>query len=279
MSTNSLPKCPICAGARRAIFRSTILAKYRVAYWFCDQCRLLQTEHPYWLEEAYASPIADIDTGLVARNLLLSQRVAALLFLLFDKNGRYLDVAGGYGLFTRLMRDLGFDYYWSDRYSRNFLARGFEVDATQMPFLAVTAFEVIEHLEDPLAFIQAALHDAGTSTMIFSTELFSGEPPHPDAWWYYARSAGQHVSFFTRETLGKLAERLSLKLYTHNGLHMLTNMKMSDMAFRLVTGPVARPALRWVRLRMHSKTFSDHEAIKNLRLPEIAGGHVSPRHT
>ncbi len=40
----------------------------------------------------------------------------------------FLDYAGGYGVFTRLMRDIGFDFYWHDPYTQNLFANGFEKD-------------------------------------------------------------------------------------------------------------------------------------------------------
>src|SRR5438128_9866447 len=104
--------CPICERARRVCFDATVLGKYNVSYLICDGCGLLQTEYPYWLNEAYTSAILDIDTGLLARNVALSKRLSPLLFFLSGRDGPYLDIAGGYGLITRLMRDIGFDFYW-----------------------------------------------------------------------------------------------------------------------------------------------------------------------
>jgi hypothetical protein len=95
-----------------------------------------------------------------------------------------------------MMRDIGFDFYWKDPYSRNIHARGFEFDADLAPCTALTAFEVMEHLEDPLAFIQDALETAQTDTFIFTTELFHGTPPGPGEWDYYAPETGQHIAFY-----------------------------------------------------------------------------------
>jgi hypothetical protein len=45
---------------------------------------------------------------------------------MFDANNRFIDYGGGYGLFVRLMRDAGFDYYWFDKFCDNVLSKGFE---------------------------------------------------------------------------------------------------------------------------------------------------------
>ena len=52
-------------------------------------------------------------------------------YIFFNKNVAYLDVDGGYGMLTRLMRDYGFHFYWTDPYCQNILARGFEVEKVQ----------------------------------------------------------------------------------------------------------------------------------------------------
>ena len=102
-------KCKICDTECRQQFFRTILNKYQIAYFYCGACGFLQTEEPYWLEEAYESAIANADTGLVQRNIYLSRMLSTLLFFEFDRQGKYLDFAGGYGMLTRLMRDAGFD--------------------------------------------------------------------------------------------------------------------------------------------------------------------------
>ena len=97
------------------MFTARILGKYDVGYHWCQGCGLLQTEPPYWLEEAYRDPIATIDTDIVARNFWCARRIASLLYFQLGSKGKYLDVGGGHGLLTRMLRDLGLDFYWSDR--------------------------------------------------------------------------------------------------------------------------------------------------------------------
>ena len=69
---------------------------------YCEHCGFLQTEEPYWLDEAYSESINVSDTGYMQRNLMLSEKLTILLALFFDKNAKFLDYGGGYGIFTRL---------------------------------------------------------------------------------------------------------------------------------------------------------------------------------
>lgn len=253
--------CPVCAQGMRAWFRETVLRKYPVQYFYCNGCGLLRTEEPYWLDEAYGSAIAAADTGLLQRNLSIAKVLSVLLFFLFDRRARYLDIAGGYGVLTRLMRDAGFDFYWWDKYCPNLFARGFEAEATQPPFTAVTAFEVLEHVPDPLAFVQEALSAAQTRTLIFSTVLFQRTPPKPRDWWYYAFSTGQHIAFYQARTLRVMAQRLGLRAYTAGSFHVFTDRAMNPAVYRLLASRLAFALYPVIAPWQSSFTMSDHQRL------------------
>lgn len=90
----------ITGGDTTLLFTAKILGKYDVKYYRCNQTGFIQTEEPYWLDEAYSSAITKLDVGLPYRNITLSEKVSKLLVKDFDKTGIFLDYAGGYGLFT-----------------------------------------------------------------------------------------------------------------------------------------------------------------------------------
>jgi len=253
--------CKICNHELESAFRHTVLEKYDVNYFFCKNCGFLQTEEPHWLAEAYSSAIADADTGIVSRNVNYSRVIADLLYFFFSKEGKYLDVAGGYGLLTRILRDIGFDCYWSDPYCENRFAKGFSADETSPPFAAITAIEVFEHLADPVAFLRETLERTGTDTVIFSTQLFEGRVPSID-WQYYSFETGQHISFFQRRTLEQLAKMFGMNLYSRSVVHVLTKKRLNRTVFRLLANFRLSPFFfGYVRKRMQSKTQSDYRAM------------------
>jgi hypothetical protein len=250
--------CRVCVGGLREVFQHQVLGKYAAQYFQCDGCGLLQVREPHWLDEAYSDAIASADTGILQRNLYLCKVASTILWRLFGAEGKFLDAAGGYGIFTRLMRDVGFDFYWWDPHAENLLARGFEAAAGDESFAAVTAFEVLEHLLDPIAFLTGLTQRTGARTFLISTELFAGEAPAQD-WWYYAFETGQHISFYRRSTLEVIAQRLGLRLYSNRNIHLLTDTPLSVSGFRLMTQPRVSAALAWIpRFRIHSRVQADH---------------------
>lgn len=251
-------QCPICGNSLTRSFQARVLGKYEVAYFHCSGCGFLNTEDPYWLEEAYSEAIALTDTGLVQRNIVTARQLATLLYFCFDRDGAYLDVAGGYGMLVRLMRDHGFDYFWDDKYCPNLMARGFAADAAKRPFSALTAFEILEHVPDPMEFLNELINTHRARTIIFSTVLYGGTSPPPPSWWYYAFESGQHISFYQHRTWQAIAERLGLHFISLNRLHMLTDRRPSPLLMQAASGKLAGPLSLYVRRQMGSKAQADH---------------------
>jgi hypothetical protein len=232
---------------------------------FCPGCGFLQVRDPHWLAQAYEQAIAALDTGLVARNLRIAALLEGLLPVLGPARGTYLDQGGGVGLLVRLMRDRGFDFRWADAHAENELARGFELAAGEA-CVAVTAIEVLEHLQDPLEFVTQALAGAGARTLIFTTELYAGDPPRD--WWYFAEETGQHIAFYRLDTLAAIARRLGLTVLSHGGVHMLTDRAISPAAFRWRVGRWGRLLARLRRSARPSLAEADHDAL----LQRLRGG-------
>jgi len=228
-------KCKICLSNSRSFSFATVLKKYFVEYYRCDTCGFVQTEEPYWLDEAYADAIAPADVGLVQRNLRRIPIVTALISTFFSTDGKFIDYGGGYGLLVRLMRDAGFDFYRSDLHCVNLLARGFEAEPEgNGTFELLTAMELFEHLADPIVEIERML---GYSRSIFFTTLLLPDPaPQPGEWWYYIPGQGQHISFYTRKSLEVIAERFGLTLVTDGiSRHLLTDRQVSPLLFSIVS--------------------------------------------
>jgi hypothetical protein len=245
-------------------FSETVLTQHNVQYYYCDQCGLLKTEAPYWLDEAYRKAIVDADTGLVGRNLGNSALLEIILKRLSIDKGRFLDIAGGYGLLTRLMRDKGFDCYTTDKWCQNLLAKGFE-PSPDFKADALFAFETMEHLEDPLQFLSAMFRQYACETIIFSTLTFADTIP-PRNWWYYQFESGQHITFYQPRTLSALALRLGCRYHMIKpDLHLITSRDLSSVDHLILCNKYLRKLYSiYARCRRKpvSKTWTDHLQIK-----------------
>jgi hypothetical protein len=266
-------RCPVCAADMREAFRATVLHRHEAIYDHCDACGFLRVRAPHWLDEAYADAIAITDTGLMWRNQLIADQLAALLPVLGVAPGdRCLDYAGGYGVLTRLMRDKGFDFYWSDPYCRNLLAGGFEHNPALGACRLVTAFEVIEHVEQPVDFVQTALAAAEADTLIFSTEVYTGAPPKPADWRYYSLETGQHIGFFRSDTLTRLGKRLAMDVHSSHGLHMLSRRALPRRRIDMALGRLRPLMALLARRRQPTKVMTDHALMVQRLAADAAGG-------
>ena len=249
--------CKICNYRTEYIFSAKILNKYDVKYFHCPKCGFLQTEEPFWLKEAYSNSISITDTGIMARNIGSSKITAVILYFLFDPHGKYLDFAGGYGIFTRLMRDIGFDFYWLDLYSPNLVARGFESKSISLKYELITSFESLEHFVEPIKEIESMIKFS--DNILFSTELLPSTLPKPEEWWYYGLNHGQHISFYSYKTLKYIAQKYNMNLCSNGrGIHMFTkNRKINNRLFNFLLKLQRLGLFFYVKRKMKSLTVAD----------------------
>jgi hypothetical protein len=215
----------------------------------------IQTEKEYWLKEAYMSSMNLSDTGVITRNILLGLKTSLIIQFLLNRKGKFLDYAGGWGIFTRLMRDIGFDFFWFDPYTNNELARGFEADLNKR-YEALTIFEGFEHFQNPYEDFEKMFKLS--DTIIFSTTLLPNPAPNPQDWWYYGLEHGQHIGLYSQESFEYIAERYNYKYYTDGKyMHMFTRRQISKFFFIFLTSILGFILLPFVFVTNKSKTIED----------------------
>lgn len=225
--------CTICGANSRIFSNAVLLRKYTVSYYRCENCGFVRTEEPYWLNEAYSDVINRCDVGLVSRNIDLYNKATAVLLTIFNPDGKFVDYGGGYGLLVRLMRDAGFDFYRYDKHCENIFAQDFEAEFDSQ-FELLTAFEVFEHLVNPLEEIEQMF--SLSKNILFTTEILPIDCPKPYEWWYYIPEYGQHISFFTMKSLSVIADKYSLNLYSDGKFfHLLTEKRIPPFLFKFVS--------------------------------------------
>jgi hypothetical protein len=266
--------CPNCSKNNLSLVRRIKILRgaYDADLVHCQVCDFLFLWDPYWLREAYKNTFYG-DTGYVLRNIEASHfvRLLFLCFHAFNSNFNFngCDFGTGLGIFPRLMRDYGYEFWGSDEYADMQLIKPF-VNPGFSPNVC-TAFEVVEHLYSFPQFLKQ--HIINSDIFIFSTTLRAdGHVPSSD-WWYYCFDFGQHIGFHSRKSILYALDELnytSTSFLSINGsLHAIVfNKKWNNplsLALILYNNPVLKSLMNLLArvLCKRSLTYSDHQYILN----------------
>ena len=259
MKTNN--ECNICSNSTSIIFSKILLKKYYINYFSCSYCGFIQTEYPYWLNEAYGEAITNQDIGLVSRNINYSKITKVLIKVLCKgRNFNFLDYGGGYGMFVRQMRDFGYNFLRYDTYCNNIFAKNFEGDLNTT-YKLITAFEVFEHLDNPTSTISELLKI--TDILFFSTELQPENSTQIDKWWYIMEETGQHISLYSKKSLMYLSQLNNFNYYTnHSDLHIFSKNKISKLILFLIMNKYTRKIVDLIISNRPSLLMTDYFKLK-----------------
>jgi hypothetical protein len=195
--------CRLCGAQTTVRFSTLVLQKYKVHFYQCEGCKSLESEIPYWLEEAYAGRRAIPDVAATSR----LQRLVPLVLTVARVFGvRYenpvLDFGGGDGFLVRRLRDLGLNAWILDKYATNRYAVGFEGSETQQ-YRMITAFEVWEHFSQPAVEL-ARLFAMNPDVLLISTGVYESQDA---SWPYLTPLSGRHVFFYSMHARDLIARR------------------------------------------------------------------------
>jgi hypothetical protein len=229
--------CRLCSGALKNVFSKKVLGKYNVLYYKCSDCHSLQTETPYWLDEAYkTNNLSNTDTGAAQRNLHNLAACYIISKLLKAKN--VIDIGGGDGLLCRLLRDYKINCYVKDKYATPTYAQGFTEQNFDIPDLIV-GLEVLEHYPNPI-FDLDNLFRHQPRALLLSTAIFTNESQD---WWYLAPESGQHVFFYSKKAMTIIAAKYNYEVVMSGGFILFVKKASmpSKVAFKiLLNGRVVR---------------------------------------
>jgi SAM-dependent methyltransferase len=175
----------------------------------------------YWTEYAEARSFPDI---CARARTDLSERCVFWLARLLEAvhpPGRVLEIGCGHGGFVKLMRELGFDAVGTELspWVVDFARRTFEVPVLlgQLDTLAleggvkcIAAFDVLEHLDDPLATMRRCRELlAGDGALLLQTPWYRGEGPE---WSMF--QPDEHIHLFTETAVQTLLRRAGFEAVT-----------------------------------------------------------------
>ncbi|MEL6064059.1 MULTISPECIES: class I SAM-dependent methyltransferase [unclassified Methylobacterium] len=225
-----------------------VLSKHYVSYYRCENCLSCQTEEPYWLPEAYKSSAINLDVGMCQRTLnCVLQTSLFLSEVAFGHDELCIDFGGHIGLFTRMMRDRGFNFISYDKFSQPIYSGTFSAndlsELTRLNPSLVTVYEVLEHLPNPAVDLNE-IFSLSSKYIISSTEIYESQGKD---WWYFVPDGGQHVFFYSLKALALVAEKYGFVLRSFGSTHIfIAKAEIAVLAARginidEVIGRIANP--------------------------------------
>jgi hypothetical protein len=185
----------------------------------------------------------------------------------YDANSPFIDYGAGNGMFVRMMRDQGFDFYWHDKYALNQFAEGFEA-GNDVRFAILTAFEVFEHLPDPLESISDMFRYS--DTVIFSTRVLPRWNILPQDWWYFTPDTGQHISLYSTDSLKFIARKFNVQ-FSSNGisLHVFSAKAIPSLILKSLSfAPLAASMAALLNFGRKSLLEEDYYRLTGRRLSQ-----------
>ena len=198
-----------------------------VLYFKCDSCGFVFTHffddftEEQWRRFVYNEEYAEVDPAFLGLRPELNARLIEA-YLCGSRRGRVvgLDFGGGNGATASLLRNKGWTYDAFDPFGLN------DVKAERIgKYNLCSAFEVFEHLPDPVSSLKSLLDMAtpGRLEIIITTLVHDRViDDHSRLAWWYAAPRNGHVSLFSHAALLALAGRFGLQLTSSKGTHLLT---------------------------------------------------------
>ncbi len=262
MTSAIVGDCEICGSARVAPW--VTVTGY--VYHRCRQCRHLSVRPrpSAAVIEAYYRDAAFYDKAISEEVRLAAEarvRVRELQHLAerFGLEHRLLDVGCATGVFLREARDARWSVSGiepSPALAERARARGLTVSEgwlERVPasdrYPVVTAWEVIEHVLDPISFfrhLRARVRPGGL--LALSTPLSTGLPALLLRSRFPMLSAPEHLSVFSRRSLALLATRLGFEVVAFKSFSNLKRDNLARGLCRLAFGRAAEPGTTTWRL-------------------------------
>lgn len=232
-----MPDCKVCEKEGKFAFEALILGKHPVNFYGCKNCGLVFCENIHWKDEAADKKA--FEKNVLKRNIHLWQLSANIISAFFDTKGKFLDLSPDKGILCRLMRDSGFNFYFSGSGNgnidgavapgENIFAKGFEA-REEDDFELICAFNRFEKAEFVLFELEKML--GLSKNILFNAKLLGKKLPGAgnNDFWEFDR--GENVTFYSKKTLKFLAKKYRLKLYSHKNIHLLTQKRFGGLKFK-----------------------------------------------
>ncbi len=217
--------CPVCNSDKNKPF----IQKHGLGYYKCKKCRLIfanprpSSKTINERVEMFAAQIPSNQEYLQDRLNFQNERVN--LLKKFIKDGKILDFGCGDGSFVRATKNAGYDALGVEksRLAADFAKKYYDVDVlsgaisemklSSNTFAAITLWDVLEHLPDPVGTCKILVNLLSPNGYLF---IFT---PHNRGlsailrrgnWWVFGPN--DHLCLFSIQTIKFLIEKINLQI-------------------------------------------------------------------
>ena len=184
-------------------------------------------ENNYWQDYQTSVGELDIQDRVDDFEFISDERISFIQKNVNRHSGKFLDVGCSQGFLVNAAKKAGFDAYGIDlnqfdidygveKYEVN-LSRSLLHDYDNQDFDVICSFNVIEHVSDPIKFLQEKtkrLKDDGI--IVIGTHDIECDTHRKEKVLWKHIIPNEHLYFFSIDTMDKLAEIVGLeKIYTH----------------------------------------------------------------
>lgn len=227
MTNYSSRICKLCNKTTNYLFSLEVYKNIQAHYYECEECNTLQSYHldamtPNELKNFYESiKNLNIDSGAAWRQYCIVNRIKSLVNLRVIRNSghkfKVLDFGSGSGFAASCIKfNLGCDVYAYEPYVQSGFSsiqcfKSIDEVIDNGPYNLVIASEVFEHLNEPLRTLNVIrdLLDKKLSYLFITTGLYI--PGKRDKnWKYLAAISGQHVIFYSTQSMKKVGQILDI---------------------------------------------------------------------
>jgi SAM-dependent methyltransferase len=232
-SSDLVVRCPLCDGPARLAFvahdRNQGISDEPFRYARCSRCAALHlVDRPADLGRFYPEGYYELPSRTDLERMAQTERYKLAFLREHVGAGSVVEVGPGFGVFALLAKQAGYDYTAIEmderccRYLRSEVGveaiqsdRPADVLAARPPSDAIALWHVLEHLENPWEFLEAAAGNLAPGGILIAAM------PNPDA-WQFARTgahwphvdAPRHLYLIPSSTLEARAAELGLETAT-----------------------------------------------------------------
>lgn len=223
MNASSNDLCRICSGETLPLLNFEVCGAYDADLIRCSVCGFSFISDPWWLESTFEDRLHRMDVGSLERSLYVARFLKGVSVLIKRwKDQPMLDFGAGDGVLVRHLRDRGLQIRYSDPFASPVFFVGDAINEDDKFELSVLS-EVALHFVDPLQEFKSLLV---RSNQVLFTAVKAPEKIDEN-WWYLMKSTGQHVAFYSKKSIDKLAKELGCHSYGKGSFfHVISKEKI-----------------------------------------------------